>query len=114
MSKTKQMLAEIQGNLVKLGKKHPKLTKAFMHELIPATSSDGALDVKTKEMIALGMAITTQCEPCIGMHLSKALKAGVTAEEVAEVCGVAVLMGGGPALMYSAKTMGMLEELTAE
>ncbi|MFC1467218.1 carboxymuconolactone decarboxylase family protein [Verrucomicrobiota bacterium] len=113
MANTKEMMAEIQGNMVKLGKKHPKLTKTFMQELVPATTSDGALDHKTKELIALGIAIAGKCEPCIGMHLMKCLKAGVTAEEIAEVCGVSVLMGGGPALMYSAKTMGMLEDLTS-
>lgn len=114
MGDTKKMMAEIQGNMVNLGKKHPKLTKTFMQELVPATTADGALDHKTKELIALGIAIAGRCEPCIAMHLAKCLKAGVTPEEVAEVCGVSVLMGGGPALMYSAKTMGMLEELTAE
>lgn len=110
----KEIMAEIQGNMVKLGKMHPKLTKSFMQELMPATTSDGVLDAKTKELIAVGMAITTQCEPCIAFHLTKALKAGATKEEIAEVCGVAVFMGGGPGMMYSAKAIGMLEELTAK
>lgn len=113
MSNTKEMLAELQSGIVKLGKKNPKLTKSFMQELEPATMSAGAIDEKTKELIALGMAITSQCEPCIAYHLTKSLKAGVTAEEIAEVCGVASMMHGGPGLMYSAKTMNMLADLTA-
>lgn len=59
------------------------------------------LSSKVKELIALGMAITTQCDGCIAYHVRGALFAGATEEEIIETLGVAVLMGGGPALIYS-------------
>ncbi len=110
MSDAKKLIGEINGNILKLSKKQPETLKAFQG-LVPAASKAGALDEKTKELIALGMAITSQCEPCIAFHISKALKLGATAEEISEVCSVAILMNGGPGLMYSAKTMGMLDDL---
>jgi AhpD family alkylhydroperoxidase len=111
-SSTKDILEQIQKNVPRLTKAHRKLGTAFMQELAPAVLSDGALSLKHKELIALGIAISSQCEYCIAAHLKKCLDAGVTREEIVEVCGVAVLMGGGPALMYGSRTMEMLDDLT--
>ncbi len=71
----------------------------------------GALDLKTKELIAVGMGLTARCKYCIGIHVDKALKAGATPEELWEVATVAVLMGGGPAMTYVAELQKALEEL---
>ena len=76
----------------------------------------GELDVKTKELIALGMAITARCVYCIGIHVEKALRAGVTHGEIIEVCKVAMVMGGGPAMTYIAevkKAMDLFETAPA-
>jgi AhpD family alkylhydroperoxidase len=70
----------------------------------------GALSPKTKELIALGIAISVHCDGCISFHVHDALKAGATREEIAETVGVAVLMGGGPALMYGCEAMEALEQ----
>ncbi len=82
-----------------------KAFNAFMEEVLRA----GALDTKTKELIALGMAITARCSYCIGIHVSKALHAGVTHAEIVEVCKVAMLMGGGPAMTYVAEVKKALD-----
>ena len=58
------------------------------------------LPAHTKELIALGMAITAHCKPCIGMHVEKCRAAGVTREEIVEVCAIAMVMGGGPTMTY--------------
>ena len=71
----------------------------------------GKLDLKTKELIALGMGLTARCKYCIGIHVEKALKAGATPEELWEVATVAVMMGGGPALTYVAELQQALDEL---
>jgi AhpD family alkylhydroperoxidase len=110
----KEMLAEAQANGVKLGQANKDLTQAFMGKLAPVALGDGALTHREKELIALGMAITSRCEYCIVLHVDKALKAGVTREEIGEVCGVAALMGGGPALMYSGRAMAIVDELMAD
>jgi len=70
---------------------------------------DGAIDSRTKEMIALGMAITARCAYCIGIHVNKALHAGVTHAEIIEICEVAMLMGGGPAMTYIAEVKKALD-----
>ncbi len=74
----------------------------------------GALDLKTKELIALGMGLTARGNDCIGIHVEKALKAGATPKELWEVAMVAVMMGGGPALTYVAELQKALEEFAGE
>ncbi len=82
-----------------------KAFNAFMTEVL----CDNVLDTKTKELIALGMAITARCAYCIGIHVGKALHAGCTHAEIVEVCKVAMLMGGGPAMTYIAEVKKALD-----
>lgn len=77
----------------------PEVYKAFA-ELHGAALSEGALAVKTKELIALGIAISTRCDGCIASHARGAVKAGATKEEAAEAIGVTFLMAGGPGTVY--------------
>lgn len=63
------------------------------------------LDVKTRELIALAIAVTTRCDGCIGVHTDRAIKAGATREEVAEALGVAIALNAGAALTYSARVL---------
>jgi len=70
---------------------------------------DGALTVRDKELVALGMAIVLRCVPCINMHVKKCLENGVTKEQVLEVAAVAVMMQGGPGFMYVPVVMDALE-----
>jgi AhpD family alkylhydroperoxidase len=62
--------------------------------------ADGALSTKTKELIALAIAVTERCDGCIAYHAKAAALQGATAEEVAEALAVALLMAGGPASVY--------------
>lgn len=70
------------------------------NELHKAVISEGALTVKTKELMALGIAITVRCDGCIDYHVRNSLNAGATSSEILETVGVAILMGGGPSLIY--------------
>tara|TARA_R110002051_G_scaffold104456_3_gene177126 strand:+ start:650 stop:865 length:216 start_codon:yes stop_codon:yes gene_type:complete len=65
-----------------------------------ASTADGVLTSKTKELISLGIAITVRCDGCIAFHVHDALKSKATSEEILETIGMAVMMGGGPVLMY--------------
>jgi AhpD family alkylhydroperoxidase len=60
----------------------------------------GALDARTKELIALSIAVAQQCDGCIASHAKGAARAGASRAEVAEAIGVAILMNGGPATVY--------------
>jgi AhpD family alkylhydroperoxidase len=75
--------------------------------------ADGTLSVKTKELIALAIAVAVRCDGCVAYHVHDALQAGATRPEILEALGVAVLMGGGPALMYSAEALDALEQFYA-
>lgn len=77
----------------------PDVYKGF-GELHKAAFAAGALDVKTKELIALGIAVIERCDGCIASHAQGAARAGATKQEAAEAIGVAFLMNGGPATIY--------------
>ncbi|SMF56234.1 alkylhydroperoxidase AhpD family core domain-containing protein [Alteromonadaceae bacterium Bs31] len=63
--------------------------------------SDGALNGKHKELMALSISIVTKCEPCMEWHLEQALQNGASDQEIYETIGVAIEMGGGPAAAYA-------------
>jgi len=99
----------ISGDLRKLRQDIPDTMKAFS-ALAQAASRDGALDKKTKELIALAIGVAVRCEGCIGFHTEALVRLGATRQEVEEVLGMAVYMGGGPSLMYAADAISAFEE----
>ncbi len=93
-----------------LSKENPKIVEGFstMHK---ATAEDKALSAKQKELIALGIAIAIRCEGCIACHVKDSIKNGATREEIVETIGVAILMGGGPSIVYGDKAYKAMEEM---
>lgn len=75
---------------------------------------DGALDKKTKELMALSISIVTKCEPCMEWHLNQALHDGATDKEIFETIDVAIDMGGGPAAAYARFALKALEHFRAQ
>lgn len=75
--------------------------------------ADGALDRKTKELMAMVVGISRTCEGCLISHARGAAKAGATREEVAEAAGVAIMMNGGPGVTYAAKALAAFDEFAA-
>jgi AhpD family alkylhydroperoxidase len=99
----------ISGDLRKLRQDIPDTLKAFS-ALAQAATREGALDRKTKELIALAIGIATRCDGCIGFHTETLVKLGATRQEVEETLGMAVYMGGGPSLMYAADAISAYEQ----
>jgi AhpD family alkylhydroperoxidase len=99
----------ISGHLRTLRKDIPETMQGFS-ALAQGASKAGALDKKTKELIALGIAIATRCDGCIGFHTEALIKLGATRAEFVETLGTAVYMGGGPSAMYAADAMGAWEQ----
>ncbi|MGA9091988.1 MAG: carboxymuconolactone decarboxylase family protein [Bradyrhizobium sp.] len=99
----------ISGDLRKLRQDIPDTMKAFS-ALAQAATREGALDKKTKELIALAIGIATRCDGCIGFHTETLVKLGATRQEVEETLGMAIYMGGGPSLMYAADAISAYEE----
>lgn len=75
--------------------------------------ADHALPAKMRELIALGIAISSHCEGCVAYHVHDALTAGATTDEVLDAIGVAVMMGGGPGAIYGAEALEALEQFQA-
>lgn len=111
MSYYKEVINDISGNMQEFGKQVPDVMKAFS-ALIGSSTADGALDKKTKELIAIGIAVANRCDGCIGFHTKTLVSLGITEQELAEALGVAVAMGGGPSMMYAANTLKAFKEFS--
>ena len=99
----------ISGDLRKLRQDIPDTMKAFS-ALAQSATRDGALDKKTKELIALALGVAAHCDGCIGFHTEALVQLGATRQEVEEALGMAIYMGGGPSLMYAADAISAFEE----
>lgn len=90
----------------------PEAMKAFS-ALARAALAGKALDRKTKELIALAIAVVIRCDDCIAFHTQSALKEGATREDLMETVGMAVYMGAGPSVMYAAHAVEAFDQLKA-
>lgn len=86
-------------------------TRTAFRSLHETSLAAGALDAKTKELIALACGVTRLCEGCIEHHVKAAVELGVTEQEIRETLDVCVLMGGGPAVTFSGKALEFLRSL---
>lgn len=96
-------------NSPSLGSAQPSVMKAFA-QLHKAGAASGALDHKTKELMCLAISIVVRCDDCIAYHIHDALEAGATREELADAIGVAILMGGGPSMIYATHAIEAVDE----
>lgn len=78
-----------------------------------STYKAGALPPKIKELIALAIGVTVRCDGCVSYHARRAFKRGASREEVAEALAVAIHMGGGPAMVYSAEALRAFDSFAA-
>jgi AhpD family alkylhydroperoxidase len=79
-----------------------------------AAMAEGSLSMRMKELIALAMAITRECDGCISAHARGAAHRGATVGEVTEMIGVAVVMNGGPALVWGPRALAAFHEFSDE
>ncbi len=105
----KAVTQDLSKGLAQFRAQVPEVQAGFS-ALHQAAMKDGALDAKTKELIALAIGVAARYDGCIGFHTQALIKLGTTKEELAEMLGVAVMMGGGPSLMYAGETMRAYEE----
>jgi AhpD family alkylhydroperoxidase len=91
---------------------NPDIVKAYAG-LNYANAKSTRIDAKTRELIALGVAITLRCDGCINAHTDAAIKAGATKEEVVDALGVAIMVNAGAAMVYSARTIDAFDTKTA-
>ena len=109
MSEMKESVDQVMEMMGELSEHQPETMrhfKLFMGNVL----KEGVLDLKTKELIAVGTAITARCKYCIAIHVKKALEAGASRDEILESATVAILMGGGPAMTYVVDVKKALDE----
>jgi AhpD family alkylhydroperoxidase len=96
--------SDLTANVGKLGKGQKELLKGYQ-ALEKASAATQHLDAKTRELIALAVAVTTRCDGCIAVHGKAAAEAGASREEIAEALGVAIALNAGAALVYSSRAI---------
>ena len=109
MSYGRAVQQELQAPAAALRKAIPDVYDGYsqMHR---AVLHDGALDTKTKELIALAIAVSKECDGCIASHARGAARNKATEEEVAEALGVTILMNGGPGTVYGPRAFAAFKE----
>lgn len=92
-----------------LNRSAPAAMKAF-HELGASALAAGALDSKTKELMAVAISVAVRCDPCVTYHVAAARKQGASRDEIAETVALAVYMGAGPSAMYAAQALEAFDQ----
>ncbi len=106
----KSQLEDTSGALATFRAARPE-TGAGFTALYRASMNEGAMSLREKELVALGIGISKQCVDCIGFHVQGAAKAGASRDDIADTISVAVVMGGGPAYMYGVKALEAFDQL---
>jgi AhpD family alkylhydroperoxidase len=107
-----QMAAELSEAMKEVRTGSPETMKAFS-ALARAALEPKALDGKTKELLALGIAVAIRCD-CVAFHAAAAVKQGATRDEVMETMGMAIYMGAGPSVMYAAQAVEAFDQFAAK
>ncbi|RJS27435.1 carboxymuconolactone decarboxylase family protein [Corallococcus sp. H22C18031201] len=97
---------ELLGRIGEIGRISPDTVKGYQ---TLSGARTGSLDAKTRELIALAVAVTARCDGCITVHAAEALKHGATHEEMADALSVAISVNAGAALVYSARVMDAVQ-----
>ncbi len=103
---------QLSANFAQIGRANHDILKGYQG-LSGAGNTTNVLGAKTRELIALAVAVTRQCDGCITTHTDAAIKQGATREEIIEALGVAVAVNAGAALVYSARVMDAFTAMTA-
>ncbi len=109
MSYGRAVQQELQGPAAALRKAIPEVYDGY-RQLHSAVFRSGALDLKTKELIALAIAVSKECDGCIASHARGAARNGADEAEVAEALGVAIAMNGGPGTVYGPRAFAAFQE----
>lgn len=105
----KEVMRELRDPVKALRERIPAVFEAY-GAMSAASMRDGALDAKTKELIALAISVTKQCDGCMASHARGAARRGASPDEVAEALGVAVMMSGGPGTVHAPRAFAAFNE----
>ncbi len=103
-------LKQIQKLLEELKEIDPEKISAFQRFVLTTEKEDGILSKKVKSLINISLSVSAQCEWCIALHVKDALENGASEKEIVDAAMQAVMMHGGPALMYMILVMDALKQ----
>ena len=103
---------QVRKGIAEIGRANPDLVRGY-RTLGEAGKRSDLLGAKVRELIALAVAVTVQCDGCIIVHTEAALKNGATADEILEALSVAVNVKAGSALIYSARALDAVKAKTS-
>ena len=107
----KTIIGDISAYTGELRKLIPDTMGGFSAMAKAATQTQ-VLDEKTKELIALALGVAAHCDGCLGFHTKALARLGASRDEVGEVLGMAIYMGGGPSLMYAADALRSFDQFS--
>lgn len=113
MHNNHQVREELRQPALDLRTMIPNVLKGYS-ELSRAAMADGELSAGVKELLALSIAITRECDGCLVAHARGAVRQGVTRQQVAEAAGVAIMMNGGPGTVWGPRALSAFDEALAE
>ena len=101
---------QVAAGITEIARSSPDIVRGY-RTIANARTKEGALDAKTRELVALAVAVTVRCDGCIAVHVDLAKKNGATQDEITDALGVAVMVNAGAALIYSTRTLDALHAL---
>jgi AhpD family alkylhydroperoxidase len=104
--------SQVVAGVGEMARLSPDTVKGY-GQLSQANAKTGSLDPKTRELIALAVAVALRCDGCITVHSAEAKKAGATKTEIAEALGISIALNAGAALVYTTRTLDAFDA-TAE
>ena len=108
---SRERLAELENNLNAMAGTVPEVMSAFM-SFKEVVMQEKKLTLREKTLAALAMAVSKQCQDCIVTWVKAAIDAGLTLEEVTELCGVVMLLNGGPGAAYATQAVKTYRDLS--
>jgi AhpD family alkylhydroperoxidase len=105
--------AQVVKTIAEIGRSSPDIVRGY-RTITDAGKSTSVLTPKIRELIALAVAVTVQCDGCIVVHTDAALKNGATEEEIIEALGVAVAVKAGSGLIFSTRALDALKAKTGK
>ncbi|HEY1760070.1 MAG TPA: carboxymuconolactone decarboxylase family protein [Bryobacteraceae bacterium] len=99
-----EYMKELAARTAEIGRISPEIIRGY-RGLSDAGAKTNKLDAKTRELIALAVAVSLRCDGCITVHTTAAIKNGATKDEIVEALGVAISVNAGAALVYSNRVL---------
>ena len=113
MSTAHELLDDLTAAGRQLRQKIPDVYAGYVRMSAAAMGDAGELPARMRELIALAIAVTRECDGCIAAHARGAARQGASEQEVADALGITILMNGGPGTVWAPRAYAAFQEFAA-